>query len=335
MASRRADAVLFGFDFQVNAAIVLMLENIKELSSLRLEGNEEDIVLTLNDDQKILAQAKAVVNSSSDFKNVRANMKKSLTSLSEGSQGVNVRQLIMITNSPNPFKDTKSQSIFLGHAHRKYDTLPPSAKKIVDDYLSEIDNPLDTSLFSVQVLPFETDDDNERYKIVLQVINDFIGELNANLSPGIGKTLHRIWKDDIFKNGSKKDADIVLNKKDLIWPIIVIETDISHCDDSFVDEFDPGLYDEITRRYSDIINSCCERVEFFTQILFDYNAYSFSGKPIDKQKSFVDNCWKNYTEDFTIDNITAEEMEVLIKIILHNVLRRRIAINKIKKGVNL
>ena len=28
---KRADAVLFGFDFQVNAAIVLMLENIKEL----------------------------------------------------------------------------------------------------------------------------------------------------------------------------------------------------------------------------------------------------------------------------------------------------------------
>jgi hypothetical protein len=28
---RRADAVLFGFDFQVNAAIVLMLEKIKEL----------------------------------------------------------------------------------------------------------------------------------------------------------------------------------------------------------------------------------------------------------------------------------------------------------------
>ena len=39
---RRADAVLFGFDFQVNAAIVLMLENIKELQSLRLESENED-----------------------------------------------------------------------------------------------------------------------------------------------------------------------------------------------------------------------------------------------------------------------------------------------------
>ena len=43
MSNRRADAGLFGFDFQVNAAIVLMLENIKELQSLRLESENEDI----------------------------------------------------------------------------------------------------------------------------------------------------------------------------------------------------------------------------------------------------------------------------------------------------
>lgn len=58
--NRRANATLFGFDFQRNAAIVLMLENIKELKSVRLEGNEEDIEISLNDGQKILAQAKAI-----------------------------------------------------------------------------------------------------------------------------------------------------------------------------------------------------------------------------------------------------------------------------------
>ena len=45
--NRRANATLFGFDFQRNAAIVLMLENIKELKSVRLEGNEEDIEISL------------------------------------------------------------------------------------------------------------------------------------------------------------------------------------------------------------------------------------------------------------------------------------------------
>ena len=75
--SRRANAVLFGFDFQVNAAIVLMLENITELDSIRLEG-KEDIELKLADGQEILAQAKAVEKSSSDFNHVRENLKKAL-----------------------------------------------------------------------------------------------------------------------------------------------------------------------------------------------------------------------------------------------------------------
>ena len=56
MRSRRANAVIFGFDFQRNAAIVLMLENIKDLHTIRLEGNYEDIELTLDNGRKILAQ---------------------------------------------------------------------------------------------------------------------------------------------------------------------------------------------------------------------------------------------------------------------------------------
>ena len=126
MSNRRADAGMFGFDFQVNAAIVLMLENIKTLSSVRLEGNEEDIVLTLNNKKKILAQAKAVQNGSSDFRNVRANLKKALTTLSEGAQSADVDKLIFITNSANPFNDDSSRSVFYAPTRRKFSDLPPS-----------------------------------------------------------------------------------------------------------------------------------------------------------------------------------------------------------------
>lgn len=41
--NRRADATLFGFDFQVNAAIVIMLDNIENMKSIRLESENEDI----------------------------------------------------------------------------------------------------------------------------------------------------------------------------------------------------------------------------------------------------------------------------------------------------
>lgn len=37
--NRRTDATFFGFDFQVNAAIVIMLENIVDLKILKIESS--------------------------------------------------------------------------------------------------------------------------------------------------------------------------------------------------------------------------------------------------------------------------------------------------------
>ncbi|MNV29925.1 hypothetical protein D3C71_1211740 [compost metagenome] len=145
--SRRANAVIFGFDFQINAAIVLMLENIKDLKSLRLEGNYEDIELELENGQYILAQAKAVEQSSSDFRNVRKNLEKSLISLSEGKQKASAQQLILINNSPNPTNEDASMSLFLGAAHRHFSSLPESSQKLIEGYLSGMSQPLDLAKF--------------------------------------------------------------------------------------------------------------------------------------------------------------------------------------------
>ena len=99
MTNRSATPVLFGFDFQANAAIVLMLENIKYMTSIRLEGYE-DIEINLNDGSSVLAQAKAVVNSSTDFSNVISNLKKTIVSLSEAEhKSHSVKELIYILNS--------------------------------------------------------------------------------------------------------------------------------------------------------------------------------------------------------------------------------------------
>lgn len=336
MKNRRANAVLFGFDFQINAAIVLMLENIKKLCSLRLEGNEEDIELLLDNDYKILAQAKAIENSSFDFSHVRENLKKALISLSEGAQKTKAQQFILITNSPNPFNDQDSRSIFWGlPTRRKFSTLPISAQKIVKNYLSTIENPLDPQQFTIQVFPFETDDEAERYKAVMQVINDFIGSLNANLSSGLGKRLFDVWRNTIFINGTKKDGTIKLNKKSLIWPIMVLETDISRCDDSFLERFDVGVYDEVIRLYGAVIDSCCERIDFFTKVIYDYIHFQSIKPPIDKSLDFVETAWKNYIAEFEIEEIDSETLEALIKIILYNVVRRRITIDHIRQEVNL
>ena len=97
-----------------------MLENIKELQSLRLESNNEDIDIELFSGNHILAQAKAIVNSSTDFSNVRKNLKNALESLSDGNKKVETEKLILITNSPNPLNEDASRSIFWGPARRGF-----------------------------------------------------------------------------------------------------------------------------------------------------------------------------------------------------------------------
>ena len=114
--SRRANSVIFGFDFQENAAIVLMVENMAEMVSVKIEG-EEDIEIRLNDGSTILAQAKSVVKASTDFSNVRTKAKAAMTPLSEAAEKVKVRNLIYYTNSPNPFNDEASKPMFYGKPH--------------------------------------------------------------------------------------------------------------------------------------------------------------------------------------------------------------------------
>lgn len=83
----------------------------------------------------------------------------------------------------------------------------------VQKYLGNIEHPLDSEKFTVQVFPFETDNEAERYKAVTQAMNDFIGSLNVNVSYGLGKWLLQVWRDEIFINGAKKDASIQLRKR--------------------------------------------------------------------------------------------------------------------------
>lgn len=332
--SRRANSVLFGFDFQVNAAIILLLENIMDLKSLRLEGNFEDIELELSTGEYILAQAKSIEKSSVDFRNVRANLNKALNSLSDGAKKTNAKQLILITNSPNPLNEDASKNLFLGRAQREYATLPDSSKHLIDNYLRKIKHPLDTNKFTIQILPFETDIDAERYKIVRQAIDDFVGGLSLNIV-GIGKKLIDAWHNDIFKNGSKKDATIKLKKSDIIWPIMVFATDVERIDDKFADIFDANLYEDIIYKYKDLINSCCERCEFFIKILCDYQAFTTTKKISEKCIDFALTQWSNYKSDFQIENVDEETTKGLIQIILYSIVRNCRVIDRIKRGVQL
>ena len=333
MGSRNASAVMFGFDFQVNAAIVLMLENLKNMKCIRLEGNAEDIELELNNNELILAQAKAVVQSSSDFRNVRANLMAALESLSEGAKSTGSTRLIFITNSPNPFKDEKSRSVFWGHTHRRFNDIPPSAQKIINGCLKKITNPLNPENLTIHVLPFETDDKIERYKVIQQCVQNFIGGLGLN-DYVLGTNLLPVWQADIFKNGTMRDTTLKLKKEDIVWPIIAILTDLKSNND-YLEDLDFGSQDEVKQKYSDIINTYTERIEFFTKVLYDFNVFSGGTQNKQKVQIFVETKWKDYALEFENADMESDLREILVKTILHMVICKRHKINTVKQETGL
>lgn len=332
MTNRAATSVLFGFDFQANAAIVLMLENIKDMTSLRLEGSE-DIEINLNDGSSVLAQAKSVVNSSTDFSHVIENLKKSIVSLSEAEHKTGaVRELIYITNTRNPFNEKQLNTIFYGASQRNYSSLPTPLKDKINKIISKIENPLDVSKFKIQILPFETDNDKERYKCIMDVIGDFIPKLgNISIAKDI---LHKIWINDIFRSGTKRASEIRLTKKDIVWPVIVLITQNGYFDE---DEFDDSEVDELSRSYEAIINTCSEKYEFVTKVLCAYNGFHKEAKHSERKQTFIETESNKFTYLFEGENVFLPSalQEKLLQIIVRNILNKRIQIDNIKNAVNL
>ena len=329
-----ASPVMFGFDFQNNVAIVLMIKNITELESIKVEG-EEDIELLLNDGSYILAQAKSVVRSSTDFSNIRAKAKKAMKSLSEAAQKLPARELIYYSNSPDPLHDEASKSMFYGPSRVKYNDLPDTTKSIINGFLSEIEKPLDTSLLKIQVLPFETDDDEQKYKVVREVIARFIHDTGILSLIGSHNQLHEVWQTMLNRNGTKSDKKVSLNKKDIVWPIIVFVTGKGHLDRNarYCTNLDDGEFDEIESKYGEMIQNYCERFEIVTKVLSDFGDKREKGR--DSIDRFINDYWTAYTDEFGLGTIEEEIKENLTKIVLYTIINKRYDINTIKQFVKL
>lgn len=335
MTNRRANATEFGFDFQTNAAIVLMLDYIKDLETLNIEGELEDIQIKLTDNQYVIAQAKAVTRPADDFNNVLPNLKKALTSLSEGASKANVKDAIFVTNSANPFKDDSSRSQFFELTCLRFKDLALPAQKTIIKYLKEITNSLDEDKLIIRRIPFETDNETERYKAIKVRVEDFMASLNLT-QVGLANKLMNQWQLSFQQNSTKSNPNISFSKKQILWQIIVLATDIDYVIDNLANE-DSTLKQEALSSFQDIINSSSERFAFMTKIINDCDSMRFSfDTPLkEKVRKLTESYSNNYINLFGISNLDPEVQQIVMKAIIHKILDNRITLGKIKDGTNL
>lgn len=332
MKSPNASAGAFGWDFQSNAAIMLMLKNMTSATSVKVEGDTEDIEISLNNSKKLYSQAKSVFKPD-DYSNVIAKLQAGLRTLDNAAKNTNVEKLIYITNSPNPFNNVQTMYAFSGSlTNLKYEQLPDICKEKVEELCRTHNYSFNRTLLSVYIMQFHGDDDN-RFKVIKELTNEFLESIGLG-EHGLGADILKYWQSTFSNNATLRDTSITISKKQMIWPLIVSVCRVDK-NDAQIADCDDCDFEEISSRYRSIINNKAERFEFITKVMAAYAAYKPSMPSAQKTKEFITTQWSNFKDEFDAPNMDVAILEKVVKLALGNVIRSRRLIADLKREVNL
>ena len=224
--SSNATASAFGWEFQSNAAIMLMLKNIESASKVKVEGETEDVEITFTNGRMLMAQAKSVINPD-DVSFVIDKLEAALKTLNKASQIANIEKLVYVTNSPNPFSDVTTMYKFSSPLNMvPFSELPRSCQQIIDDICSISRYSIDTSMLTVCVMQFHGESEDERYKVLQSVTMDFLNDIGVQ-SVSTSQILS-LWQHSFTVNASQRTTSIT--KESMVWPIIAIQCEIHESD---------------------------------------------------------------------------------------------------------
>lgn len=333
--SSNASSSAFGWQFQVNAGIFLMLENIENAIRLKIEGESEDIEIKLDDESIILAQAKSFVDP--EDSRVSAKLRKGLKTLKAASNKYkNSKKLIYISNAIRPICSRGRAHEFCNFSYIKYQDLFKNEKVIIDKYIKEHEyeqEEIDKIYF--YGLPYHGAESPTRHKeiyLAIRTFTDGIKELDVKYQRILEK-LQYICN----YNSTERSANI--SKNDFVWPLIVLTLEFSTVDYESLekDECDTASIHRIEMAYNNLITIMSEKFSFATKIISDYIIKYDSKFLSSDQKDFIENYWSHYSADLSIEGISEHEYEheILVKLIMKRILHTRNVILLIKNKSNL
>lgn len=170
----------------------------------------------------------------------------------------------------------------------------------------------------------------ERYKVLISAIEDLFSELGVRRISS--KTVLSLWQNAFRENASQRNY--ILTKESMIWPIIAISCDANESDQE-LDKCDSSDVSEILHRYRDVINNDCERFEFISRILSDYNDFYPELSSSERTRRFISERWEHYKDDFDLKYTDSALKEKVICLTISKVLSNRNTITSIKRVVKL
>ena len=150
-----------------------------------------------------------------------------------------------------------------------------------------------------------------------------------------------IWQSEFLFNATTSNVSIDLTKNQVIWPIIVMNSQLLEDDKNFeklIDEFqmDEEEIEIVLYKYTTFIDKLSEKFSFVMKVNSDYEIYRKNKIGNERGiKSFINDKWTDYIYLVNTDKIEEEVKQIIVKIILFKILNLKTMVKKLKKEVKL
>ena len=219
--NRNASASAFGWQFQINMAIYLMIKYFGKFKEMKVEGEKEDIEISLNNNKKIYAQAKSKQDTNdADTSSYPTKLKKALESLSDVNDN-DSEFLIYISNlEPNPLNSGTNEFELVSFL--KYNELSLTSKEKIDIQLKQLGKNINKAKLIIAKVPYFSEDKDTRQKFIIAKIDDFLTFISSDLLAYKNRFLEML-ESETFHNSTLNNMKLKIKREDVLWRLLILK----------------------------------------------------------------------------------------------------------------
>ena len=219
--NRNASASAFGWQFQINIAIYLMIKYFGKFKEMKIEAEKEDIEISLNNSKKIYAQAKSKQNiNDGDTSSYSTKLRKALESLSDVNDN-DSESLIYISNlEPNPLNSGTNEFELVSFF--KYNELSLASKEKIDIQLNQLQKNINRDKLIIAKVPFFGEDKETKQKYIIAKIENFLTFISSDLLPYKNRFLQML-ESEALHNATQNNMKLKFKKEDVLWRLLILK----------------------------------------------------------------------------------------------------------------
>lgn len=312
MKDRSARSIIFGFDFQIDAAIYIFIDNISDIHLFVIEGKCEDIEMISKSGIKTAIQVKSYYSDKTipSYKKI----KNAIMGFAETRKYQIDTNLVYCTNQYEKLikyilKHEPTNVLIL-----RWTDLPYEAQKVVDKYMLKYNLGGEHAIDLIIIPYFLSKDTNEKRAVIISKTEELLSILGLPVLTA--STLVNLWHD-YFQSSAETNEPI--DKKHFLTFIIL---DIIY---NTIDKYDPEQ-SRLVKYVDTYLSSSFFSFEMTNKLL----------RKLEKSNldvaSFIIDYFEYIKQVFPQANMNDDEYKMIMTRIIRSLLSRSILFDKVTKG---